>query len=95
MIEPLALDLEGKATAAEGDAAPQAQLAVDTAEALATLPCAHVRCTTGAREADVPRGKLCGGCKLVPYCGVACQRADWRAHKAGCLELVRRQAAAG
>ena len=74
--------------------AGRAQLAVEVAEALATRPCAHVRCTqlVGASEADTPRGKLCSGCRGVRYCGPACQKADWRAHKAACRELQRRRA---
>jgi hypothetical protein len=27
---------------------------------------------------------FCGRCKSVAYCSVACQRADWPAHKAAC-----------
>ena len=67
---------------------------VEEAEALATRPCAHVCCAriVGASEADAPRGKRCGGCRLVRYCGAACQKADWPAHKAACRELQARQA---
>ena len=48
----------------------------------------------GASEAAEPRGKLCSGCRAVRYCGPACQKADWPAHKAACRELVRRKAGA-
>ena len=60
-------DAAEKEAAQEGAAAREAQLAVDTADALATRPCAHPCCTTmvGPREADAPRGKRCGGCRLV------------------------------
>ena len=94
VVEPLVLELEAEDAAAEGDAARQAQLAVDTAVALGTRPCAHPCCTTivGAHEADAPRGKLCSGCRRVRYCGPACQKADWRAHKAACRELAARRA---
>ena len=94
VLEPLALELEAKAAAEEGDAARQAQLAVDVAQALAMRRCAHPCCTTivGAREADAPHGKLCSGCRGVRYCGPACQKADWPAHKAACRELARRKA---
>ena len=94
VVEPLVAGLEAAAAAAEGDAARQAQLAVDVAQALATRPCAHPCCTTivGAREADAPRGKRCSRCQVVRYCGRACQLADWPAHKAACRELQRRKA---
>ena len=90
---PLAREMEAKDAAEEGDAARQAQLAVDTAEALAKRPCAHPCCTTmvGPREAETPRGQSCSGCLRVRYCGPACQKADWRAHKAACRELQRRR----
>ena len=92
LVEPLVLELEAEDAAAEGDAAKQAQLAVDTAEALATRPCAHPCCASivGAHEAETPRGKRCGGCRLARYCCPACQKADWPAHKAACRELQRR-----
>ena len=91
VVEPLVLGLEQKDAAEAGDAALPAQLAVDTAKALATRRCAHACCATivGAREADSPRGKLCSGCRVVRYCGPACQKADWRAHKAACRELAK------
>lgn len=62
------------------------QLAVETAEALATRACAHVRCTTiqAFCEASSPRGKRCGKCERVRYCSRACQVADWPAHKLAC-----------
>ena len=87
-------DEGGEAAAAgEGGAARQAQLAVDVAEALATRPCANPCCTTimGAREADAPRGKLCSSSGVVRYCGRACQKADWKQHKAACWELQQRR----
>ncbi|KIP06825.1 hypothetical protein PHLGIDRAFT_72162, partial [Phlebiopsis gigantea 11061_1 CR5-6] len=28
--------------------------------------------------------KQCGACKVATYCSAACQRSDWRVHKAGC-----------
>ena len=97
VIGPLVKSLQAKDTAEEGDAARQAQLAVEVAEALSTRPCAHPCCTTllGASEADAPRGKLCSGCRAVRYCGPACQKADWRAHKAACRELQRRRGCGG
>lgn len=31
--------------------------------------------------------KLCGRCKVAWYCGVSCQRANWREHKSACPQL--------
>ena len=90
-----ALALLAAAPAEEGrGAAEAAQLACDAAEALATRPCAHPGCATilGPSEATAPRGKRCGGCRLVRYCGAACQKGDWGPHKTACRELARRQA---
>ena len=83
--------------APEQDPAQRAQQAVEAAEALATRACAHPASTTvvGASEAAAPRGKLCSGCRLVRYCGAACQKADWPAHRAACREVASRRAGAG
>ena len=96
MAEPLAALLAGRVAAEEADTAKQAQIAVDVARALATRACAHPGCTTvtGASEAEQPLGKRCSGCRLVRYCGAACQKADWPAHKTACRELQRQRAAA-
>ena len=93
VVEPLEALVARNEAEGDGGAERQAQLAVEAAQALGTRPCAHVRCTTllGGSEADAPRGRRCGGCKVVRYCGPACQKADWRAHKAACRELVQRQ----
>ena len=46
--------------------------------------------TTAARvcaacgSADPPL--MCGGCRGAPYCSAACQKRDWRAHKAACKQ---------
>lgn len=41
--------------------------------------CVRAGCDT--REVRVAEFKRCGGCKEVVYCGQACQKEDWKAHK--------------
>ena len=31
--------------------------------------------------------KLCSKCSVAAYCGAACQKADWKAHKGQCAGL--------
>jgi hypothetical protein len=74
-------------------AALQAGRAAERAHALATRPCAHLGCTSVAAFGlpDHKRMK-CSGCRVVRYCGAACQRADWRAHKPACAALQQQAA---
>ena len=71
----------------------QAALLLQAEEALATLGCAHLACGNciGASEAGF-KGRRCGGCHLVRYCGEACRDADWPRHRPQCRRLQRRQA---
>ena len=49
--------------------------------------------TCAAPGCSVTRGlRLCGGCGSVRYCGEACSRAHWRAHRAECRRLQAEQA---
>jgi TPR repeat protein len=48
--------------------------------------CASVSCAAIIPIADV---LICGGCKLVSYCGRICQKADWKAHKLKCNAEVQ------
>jgi len=50
------------------------------APAAASTDCAH--CT----EPDAPN--RCAGCRAVSYCGRACQKAAWPAHKVQCKTLL-------
>ena len=95
VTEPLAAVLTAEAAAIEGAAAEELEAEVELAEALALRPCAHLGCTTilGPGGGEVPRGKRCGGCRLLRYCGAACQKADWPGHKTACRELQARSAA--
>nr|XP_032832323.1 uncharacterized protein LOC116955388 [Petromyzon marinus]XP_032832324.1 uncharacterized protein LOC116955388 [Petromyzon marinus] len=44
------------------------------------------RASCGSRAAGLLRYRVCGRCKLLRYCSVACQRADWRdGHRARCV----------
>ena len=70
-----------------------ATLLLQAEEALATLGWAHLACTNcaGASEAGF-KGRRCGGCRLVCYCGEACRDADWARHRPQCRRLQLRQA---
>ncbi|TFK93914.1 hypothetical protein K466DRAFT_580545 [Polyporus arcularius HHB13444] len=46
--------------------------------------CSREGCHT--REVRAAEFKRCGGCKEVVYCGAACQKEDWQAHKKSCKE---------
>jgi hypothetical protein len=49
------------------------------------------KCTVRACQLEGAQG--CGRC-LTPYCGAACQRAHWPAHKRECRALARARATA-
>ena len=77
----------------EHAAAEALAAAVEGTQALGALQCANPACTmifpvAGAGVKEASR-KRCSSCLLVKYCGAACQRAHWRAHKAPCRELLR------
>ena len=40
-------------------------------------------------------GVQCGACFRVQYCGAACQRAHWRAHRDACAEAAAARVHAG
>ena len=43
---------------------------------------AYICATKGCQKAgDLQR---CGGCKVVAYCSVECQKKDWESHKGDC-----------
>ena len=48
-----------------------------------TLVIVQDRCQFCADETHSSR--VCGGCRITPYCSEACQRYDWRRHKATCV----------
>ncbi|KXZ43991.1 hypothetical protein GPECTOR_76g814 [Gonium pectorale] len=50
--------------------------------------CGNPRCVnfSGACEAELGL-RQCAGCRVVRYCGAACQRADWQQHRAACADV--------
>jgi hypothetical protein len=80
---------------AQHAASDSAELAVRRARALALRSCANPRCSNlgGASEAAL-RGRKCGGCHVVRYCGEACCRADWQAHRRAC-KLLQKELGSG
>jgi radical SAM protein with 4Fe4S-binding SPASM domain len=62
-------------------------VAAYTAPAVGTVErgpaCANCGKTRRWDKADKPLSK-CARCKAVAYCGAACQKAHWKAHKAAC-----------
>lgn len=57
------------------------------ATVLATRRCARLACTNlhnALQGPDGRRNKVCSACRMVHYCCVSCQKADWKEHKAGC-----------
>ena len=69
----------------------QAAMLLQAEEALGTLGCTHLACTNcaGANEAGF-KGRRCGGCHLVRYCGEACRDTDWARHRPQCRRLQQR-----
>ncbi|GJE85351.1 zinc finger MYND domain-containing protein [Phanerochaete sordida] len=56
-----------------------------------------IKCKVCAKDRDAAGKKLslCAGCQGTTYCGTACQKQDWPAHKASCLarrEVLREEA---
>ena len=81
--------------AAAAAASTDPALAVRRARALALRSCANPRCSNlgGASEGAL-KGRKCGGCRVATYCGDACCRADWRAHRRTC-KLLQREPGSG
>ena len=51
------------------------------------LPAAKRKKSCWSCGAEGARLKKCSGCAVAAYCGAACQKADWKAHKGQCAEL--------
>ena len=65
--------------AASATAVPKPHASSAEAARVGSAACAHC----GAIEGKQRR---CGGCKLVHYCRIECQKADWKEHKAVCKQ---------
>ncbi|KAL4439766.1 hypothetical protein ABPG75_002767 [Micractinium tetrahymenae] len=67
---------------------------LEAAQAAAARSCANLRCPNLGLEGGAAAGEgagctRCAGCRVLYYCGMACQRADWRAgHRKVCGELA-------
>jgi hypothetical protein len=48
-------------------------------------------CGVTAKASAQGKLKECSSCRSVRYCGAACQKADWPAHKATCKRLLTLQ----
>lgn len=65
------------------------------AQVLGTRRCAYLDCNVLLESSRSPRkSKLCSGCRVVRYCCIDCQYADWKAHRKACKELRREADAA-
>lgn len=75
---------------AEAADAPEATaLALRRAHALAMRRgCGNPRCASleGTCEAEA-RGSRCSACRLLRFCGPACNKREWRWHKLACAAL--------
>ncbi|KAJ7769866.1 hypothetical protein B0H16DRAFT_1365255 [Mycena metata] len=50
--------------------------------ALILKSCARPECA--AQETKATQFRRCSGCQQVEYCGVSCQKTDWKRHKTDC-----------
>ncbi|KAI3433924.1 hypothetical protein D9Q98_003726 [Chlorella vulgaris] len=72
---------------------PQADDALELAQAAAVRSCAYLRCANLAGEGGPAAGQgqgsqRCSKCRVAWYCGTACSHADWRAgHRRVCRAL--------
>ncbi|UZJ56143.1 hypothetical protein CBS101457_005463 [Exobasidium rhododendri] len=58
------------------------EVTVPSSESLHTM--CHV-CFTPSKDGKVLQ--RCSGCKMIRYCSITCQKADWQAHKQECKAL--------
>ena len=80
---PAGADVAAAAEAAATEAAPPTE-ASEAAQEVSRLSRACSACGMRASDADGVVLSLCARCKGASYCGKACQRSAWPAHKAEC-----------
>jgi hypothetical protein len=82
-------DVEQSTAPAKPKSAPHGISRVDASPGRRVARTARVCSECGITADMVLSGKLqeCGGCGTARYCGTACQRAHWPAHKPTCKEL--------
>jgi hypothetical protein len=80
------------ARAARVEASPEMRDVRAMMAGLEERKCAQ--CWAVAGPGDAPT-LLCSGCRRTWYCGAACQRAAWPAHKAACRNAAGTRGAAG
>ena len=51
--------------------------------------CSYCKRSKGAYDAKELDLKACGGCKLIRYCSVSCQKKDWKFHKSSCSDQTQ------
>ena len=87
MLAGAADAMPAAAPAAEPAAAPDGEpgLPAETASASASASASAAPIVCAACGAAGARLK-CGGCRRAHYCDAACQKRDWRAHKAACKQ---------
>ncbi|KAL4421386.1 hypothetical protein ABPG75_010677 [Micractinium tetrahymenae] len=91
LLERLLPPGEKAAGEAAAPLAVPAAAAVFQAHALAHRACGNLLCSSLAGiGAELPRlhGRRCAGCRVVRYCSLGCQVADWQSHKPACRALA-------
>ena len=81
---PLAELIAQRLTAPEPTPSTLQASRVRARDALAMSACHLCGKAFEGEDAHTTRGR-CGGCRRLRYCGLACQKGDWPAHKPQCL----------
>ena len=49
--------------------------------------CGDAQAREGGRVGGIPKFKMCGGCRAIHYCSLACQHRHWVLHKTDCKKM--------